>query len=121
MRVPDESDYHHAKWTSRRPTSPLPRRTKSTAALTQALDQMQGAGHEQVTLNSGSAYAGTWTASYDPNGNLASETDPNGVTTNWTRDETGQQIQETANTANGPCLPIPLSHPSTANGSHTTG
>lgn len=49
-----------------------------------------------VNVNSTTPYAGTFTASYNADGQLASETDPNGVTTAVQRDETGATLASTA-------------------------
>jgi len=43
-----------------------------------------------VTVNGSTSYAGTFTAGYDSNGSLVSQTDPNTVSTTLSRDETGQ-------------------------------
>src|SRR5579875_1345347 len=45
VRVPNESGYHHKDWTSRRLPPRLLERLETTTALSQALDQMRGAGH----------------------------------------------------------------------------
>jgi RHS repeat-associated protein len=43
-----------------------------------------------VSVNSSTAYSGTFTATYGPDGSAASESDPNGVTTTYTHDEIGE-------------------------------
>jgi len=45
---------------------------------------------QAVTVNGTTAYSGTFSAGYDSDGNLTSQTDPNTVSTTLTRNETGQ-------------------------------
>lgn len=45
---------------------------------------------QAVTVNGSTAYSGTFTAGYDSDGNLVTQTDPNTVSTTLTRNETGQ-------------------------------
>ncbi|MDQ1746362.1 MAG: hypothetical protein QOD07_625, partial [Frankiaceae bacterium] len=55
---------------------------------------------QAVTVNGTTSYAGTFTAGYDSDGNLISQTDPNSVSTTLTRNETGQLISR-ADTQSG--------------------
>jgi RHS repeat-associated protein len=51
-----------------------------------------------VTVNAATPYSGSFTASYDPTGDLAATTYPNGVTSSVSQDEVGQTLalQDTA-------------------------
>lgn len=50
MRVANESAYHHRNWTSRQRANVLHPRHENQAALSQELDQMQGAGHRVLFI-----------------------------------------------------------------------
>jgi RHS repeat-associated protein len=45
---------------------------------------------QAVTVNGTTSYSGTFSASYDSNGNILSQTDPKSVSTTFIRDESGQ-------------------------------
>jgi hypothetical protein len=48
--VANESAYHHRNWTSRQRANVLHPRHENQAALSQELDQMQGAGHRVLFI-----------------------------------------------------------------------